>query len=95
MIARPTSYKRKLELMLAEVRRDTTIQVASVIFWTLAISEDFDEKRLRKLMQAITDTSEDMNGVGFVLPFTSDDCTRYLKETYGIDLNAEIKLEVK
>ena len=94
MKARPASYKRKLDLMLAEVRRDTTIQVASVILWALAIFEDFDEERLRKLMRSVTGLSEDMDGVSFVPPFTSDDCTRYLKENYGIDLDAEIKLEV-
>lgn len=73
--------------------KHTTVQVCAVILWTLATSEGFGEKRLRRVMKEVTNMSEDMNGVGFVPPFTSKDCVEYLKEKYGIDLNAEINLE--
>ena len=96
MNARPVQSKKiqkDIQQLLAKERRNAVVQTAAVIFWTLSTSEGFGEKRLRRLMHEVTGTSEDMDGVGFVPPFTSNDCLRYLKEKHGIDLDAEINLE--
>ena len=93
MNARPVKIQRDIQRVLSEERKNAVVQTAAVILWTLSTSEGFGEKRLRRIMNEVTSTSEDMNGVGFVPPFTSEDCVGYLKEKYGIDLYAEINLE--
>lgn len=93
MNARPVKIQRDIQRLLAEEHKNAVVQTAAVILWTLSASEGFGEKRLRRIMNEVTGTSEDMDGVGFVPPFTSEDCVRYLKEKYGIDLYAEINLE--
>ena len=88
-----TQVKKEFEACAAEVRADTAQQLTAIIFYTLAVNYGWGERRLRRLMDAITGTADDMDGVGFVPAFNAVDCMTFVKDRFGIDLKQEIQVE--
>lgn len=76
-----------------QIQKDISVQLTAAIFYTLATWHGWGAKRLRRLMNEITTTFEDMNGVGFVGEFDTDDLVEKIKNDFGIDLKEEIKCE--
>lgn len=87
------TVKKEFENCKDLIRRDTTLQITAIIFYTLAVNEGWGRVRLRRLMDQITGTADDMSGVGFCPEFNALDCAAFIKDRYGIDLEKEIMIE--
>lgn len=75
--------------------KDTAVQLTAIVFYTLAVNEGWGKKRLQRLMDEITGTSEDMNGVGFAGKFNAMDLVSLVRDKYEIDLEKEITVKNK
>lgn len=89
------TVKKEFENCKDLVRRDTALQLTAIIFYTLAVNEGWGRVRLRRLMDQITGTADDMGGVGFCPAFNALDCVKFIRDKYGIDLEKEIMIEDK
>lgn len=84
-------YARRYQEHQDTITHDIAVQLVAAVMYTLEVNEGWGEKRLRRLMNEIAGTFEDMGGIGFASEFDTDDITEHIERKYGIDLKAEIK----
>lgn len=75
-----------------EIAKDITVQLLAAVLYTLNVCEGFGEKRLRRFFEELNGTFQDMAGVGFAGRFDADDLTDLVREKFGIDLKAEVRV---
>lgn len=89
---------RQYEELYRRAAADLNAQNLGVVFWTLAKSFGWGEKRLKALVEALHDTDDLMEHPSRLHHrFSPLDCEKELKEKYGIDLREEFpaRVEVK
>ena len=85
-------YMRRYQEHQNAIQKDITVQLTAAVLYTLNVCEGFGAKRLRRFFEELNGTFEDMNGVGFAGSFDTDDLTELVREKFGIDLKAEVRV---
>jgi hypothetical protein len=85
-------YMRRYQEHQNAIQKDITVQLLAAVLYTLNVCEGFGKKRLRRVFAEINGTFEDMSGVGFAGRFDADDLTELVREKFGIDLKAEVRV---
>jgi hypothetical protein len=85
-------YMRRYQEHQNAIQRDITVQLLAAVLYTLNVCEGFGKVRLRRVFAELNGTFEDMSGVGFAGRFDADDLTDLVREKFGIDLKAEVRV---
>lgn len=85
-------YTRRYQEHQNAIQKDITVQLTAAVLYTLNVCEGFGAKRLRRFFGELNGTFEDMSGVGFAGRFDADDLTDLVREKFGIDLKAEVRV---
>lgn len=75
-----------------EIAKDITVQLLAAVLYTLNVCEDYETEDIQRVFREINGTFEDMAGVGFAGRFDADDLTDLVREKFGIDLKAEVRV---
>lgn len=75
-----------------EIAKDITVQLLAAVLYTLNVCEDYETEDIQRVFREINGTFEDMAGVGFSGRFDTDDLTDLVREKFGIDLKAEVRV---
>lgn len=82
--------QREMTQYQIAIQDDVSRQLIAVMLYSLHVRFGFGKKRLREIFDEIDSTFSDMNGVGIVPPFDTDDLIARCKDEFGIDLLAEV-----
>ena len=85
-------YTRRYQEHQNAIQKDITVQLTAAVLYTLNVCEGFGAKRLRRFFEELNGTFEDMDGAGFAGRFDADDLTELVREKFGIDLKAEVRV---
>jgi hypothetical protein len=85
-------YMRRYQEHQNAIQKDITVQLLAAVLYTLHVCEGFGKARLRRVFAELNGTFEDMSGVGFAGRFDADDLTDLVRERFGIDLKAEVRV---
>lgn len=85
-------YMRRYQEHQNAIQKDITVQLIAAVLYTLNVCENFGKKRLRRFFEELNGAFEDMSGVGFAGSFDTDDLTELVREKFGIDLKAEVRV---
>jgi hypothetical protein len=87
---------RQYEALYRRMAADLNAQNLGVVYWTLAKSFGWGEKRLKALTEALHDTDDLMEHPSRLHHrFSPLDCEKEIKERFGIDLRAEFPIRVE
>ena len=88
-------YDARYEEHQRAIQHSVAVQLTAIFLYMMHVNYGFGRERLRKLLDCLTSTCEDMTGCGFVKPFDCEDLVDWCKEYAGIDLDKEIQTEIK
>jgi hypothetical protein len=78
---------KRIEDLYGEVAKDVVAQVSAVFLTVLNKELDFDGTRLRCVADGVKSMVKIMNDKTLSKDFTIDDCVKYLKEKFNIDVH--------
>ena len=78
-----------------KARRETAEQLMAMVLYTFDKNYGWKKKRLRKLFDSVNDMFKIMDSGCYGKTFNAVDIVDYVKKHYDIDLEEEIKIEVK
>ena len=85
-------YMRRYQEHQNAIQRDISVQLLAAVLYTLNVCEDYETEDIQRVFREINGTFEDMAGVGFAGEFDTDDLTDLVREKFGIDLKAEVRV---
>ena len=78
-----------------KARRETAEQLMAMVLYTFDKNYGWKKKRLRRLFDSVNDMFKIMDSGCYGKTFNAVDIVDYVKKHYDIDLEEEIKIEVK
>lgn len=84
-----------LDSRIKECQKELAVQIVAAVLYTLNVSEEYDKDDVKRFFSALNGTFEDMEGVGFAQKFNCVDLIDLAKERFDIDLEHEIKIQIK
>ena len=78
-----------------KARRETAEQLMAMVLYTFDKNYGWKKKRLRRLFDSVNDMFKIMDSGCYGKTFNAVDIVDYVKKHYDIDLEEEIKSEVK
>ena len=79
-------FAEKSSAVYTEVGKDIIAQVAAVYLSTLSKDFGFGKERIQRVYDSTTAIFKMMNDKPFNKKFDPDDCIKYIKDKFGIDV---------
>lgn len=80
--------------IVSNAQRECIVQLMAAVIRTLADCEGWGRKRVERFMSEMEGTFRDMDGVGFAASYTPDEQIAWVRERFGIDLEAKVKVKI-
>ena len=87
--------KQEMKDIDLRARKETAVQLMATVLYAFDKTYGWKKKRLTRAFKVVNDMFKIMDAGCFGKKFNAEDNVKYIKETYGIDLEKEIKIEVE
>lgn len=88
-------FNRRYSELYSMMQKNIAVQYTAAVMTTLEQWYGWGAQRQRQFFDRVNSTYADMGGVGFSGEYDSLDLVEHIKEKFGIDLFAEIEVELK
>lgn len=88
-------FNNRIHELYSDCQKDIAVQFTAAVMVTLEQWYGFGKERQCKFFEHLNNTYADLEGIGFVGKTCPTDLVLHIKEKFGIDLEKEIKVELK